>query len=138
MRPKQKYLMLPHYFSRLFHRGHSCLTVRKYHQDHQHENNKIFKVLIILKMGSLTENSTKITVHEESDSDCEEANEELLTGEIWSHKNLGNDDWHLNKNCLKDRMDYLRKSKEMSDLDILACDENWWFGDTVKDYTVNN
>ena len=24
----------------------------------------------------------------------------------------------------------------MSDLNILATDENWWYGDTVKDFTV--
>ena len=35
-------------------------------------------------------------------------------------------------------MRYLRRnSREMSDVLVLACDENWWFGDTVKDYSVS-
>ena len=37
----------------------------------------------------------------------------------------------------KDHDLFTSLSREMSDVLVLACDENWWFGDTVKDYSVS-
>ena len=49
----------------------------------------------------------------------------------------GNESWQYEKTNIRERTEYLYSNREMSDLSILACDENWWFGDTVKDFTVN-
>ena len=62
---------------------------------------------------------------------------EELRGERWP---LGGGEgaWQARAAGVRDRMRYLRKnSREMSDVLVLACDENWWFGDTVKDYSVS-
>ena len=54
----------------------------------------------------------------------------------WVHgKGLGS--WRGTANGIKSRTAHLYNNSEMSDLSILAVDENWWFGDTVKDFTVN-
>ena len=29
------------------------------------------------------------------------------------------------------------KNSEMSDITLNACDENWWYGDTVKDFNAH-
>jgi len=57
--------------------------------------------------------------------------------EVWSHGE-GKDSWQSEKTSICERTSHLFNNSEMSDLDILACDENWWFGQTVKDYTVRS
>ena len=53
----------------------------------------------------------------------------------WEHgKGLGS--WQSRAEGVQSRTAYLFNNKEMSDLNILATDENWWYGDTVKDFTV--
>lgn len=36
--------------------------------------------------------------------------------------------------CIRDRMDHLYNNSDMSDLHIVAADEAWWWGQTVKDF----
>lgn len=48
----------------------------------------------------------------------------------------GEDYWQTYKKTAKDRLAHLYQNKDMSDIVVLACDENWWFGQTVKDFTV--
>ena len=38
---------------------------------------------------------------------------------------------------IKQRTGYLFKNSEMSDITLNACDENWWYGDTVKDFNAH-
>ena len=38
---------------------------------------------------------------------------------------------------VRDRLSHLKGRREMSDLGLLASDENWWFGETVKDFTAH-
>ena len=53
----------------------------------------------------------------------------------WEHgKGLGS--WQGKAEGIQSRTAYLYNKSEMSDLDILVVDENWWFGDTVKDFVV--
>jgi hypothetical protein len=56
--------------------------------------------------------------------------------EVWPH-GKGQDSWQSRKTSVCERTSHLYNNTEMSDLDILACDENWWFGQTVKDYIVS-
>lgn len=39
--------------------------------------------------------------------------------------------------CVRDRMDQLYNNLDMADLHILAVDEEWWWGQTVKDFTAH-
>jgi hypothetical protein len=59
-----------------------------------------------------------------------------LTGEAWPYGG-GEGAWQTTTTGVKERMGYLRQSREMSDILLLACDENWWFGNTVKDFSVS-
>ena len=53
----------------------------------------------------------------------------------WEHgKGLGS--WQGRADGIQSRTAHLYNNSEMSDLSIVAADENWWFGDTVKDFTV--
>ena len=45
--------------------------------------------------------------------------------------------WRGSAENIQSRTAYLYNNNEMSDLSILAADENWWYGETVKDFTVN-
>ncbi len=91
-------------------------------------------------MGSLRESSGAAC--EEVDKGEENADEEgssesgALRGEHWPFGG-GEGAWQTTAKTVKDRMRYLRNNRDMSDLLLLACDENWWFGETVKDYTVS-
>ena len=38
---------------------------------------------------------------------------------------------------IKQRTGHLFKNSEMSDITLNACDENWWYGDTVKDFNAH-
>ena len=38
---------------------------------------------------------------------------------------------------VRDRMDFLYNNMDMSDLIILAADEQWWWGQTVKEFTAH-
>jgi hypothetical protein len=58
-----------------------------------------------------------------------------IESEIWTHGS-GQDCWQIQTKTICERTSHLCNNSEMSDLDILACDENWWFGQTVKDYVV--
>ena len=49
-------------------------------------------------------------------------------------KGLGS--WQGRASGIQSRTAHLYNNSEMSDLNIVAVDENWWFGDTVKDFTV--
>ena len=60
-----------------------------------------------------------------------------IKGEKWPFGG-GEGAWQTTAAGVSDRMRYLRRnSREMSDVLVLACDENWWFGETVKDYSVS-
>ena len=39
--------------------------------------------------------------------------------------------------AIKDRTSHLLNNSEMSDILINACDENWWYGDTVRDFNAH-
>ena len=38
---------------------------------------------------------------------------------------------------VRDRLDFLYNNMDMSDLIILAADEQWWWGQTVKEFTAH-
>ncbi len=61
---------------------------------------------------------------------------EETKAEVWHHGE-GQESWQVQTKTVRERTTHLFNSHEMSDLDILACDENWWFGQTVKDYVVS-
>ena len=92
-------------------------------------------------MGSLSDPTTKLTNghldHDADETDSQEAveEEEELTGESWPHGS-GQGTWQSTEASVKGRMGQLHNCRQMSDLGILASDENWWFGETVKDFTV--
>ena len=88
-------------------------------------------------MGSLEEDKNKALDHdveEEGEEDSSEPEVEL-SSEFWPFRD-GEATWQCSAKSIKERMTNLHNSREMSDLCILACDENWWFGETVKDFTV--
>ena len=73
---------------------------------------------------------------EEGEEEEEEEEEEVqLSSEDWTYGS-GEGSWQSRSGCVMDRTKYLYNCRIMSDLSILACDENWWFGETVKDFTV--
>ena len=72
---------------------------------------------------------------EEVDQEPEEEPEEL-TGEEWPY-GFGEGTWQSMATNVKQRVRNLHNNREMSDLGVLACDENWWFGETVKDFTAH-
>lgn len=71
----------------------------------------------------------------EEEGEEEEEEEVPLSGENWTYGS-GEGSWQSRSESVGDRMKYLHNCRIMSDLGILACDENWWFGETVKDFTV--
>ena len=44
---------------------------------------------------------------------------------------------HYKGQAIKDRTSHLLNNSEMSDILINACDENWWYGDTVRDFNAH-
>ena len=64
-----------------------------------------------------------------------QAKEPEPKSEFWQHGS-GQNTWQVKTKAIKERTAHLYNNNEMSDLTILACDENWWFGQTVKDYVV--
>ena len=53
----------------------------------------------------------------------------------WEH-GAGLGSWRGSAENIQSRTAHLYNNNEMSDLSILAADENWWYGETVKDFTV--
>ena len=49
----------------------------------------------------------------------------------------GEGSWQGRGRVIKDRTGHLYNNSEMSDILVNACDENWWFGDTVKDFNAH-
>ena len=94
-------------------------------------------------MGSLSDpdHSSKLTNGDHRDDgddvDQEEEEDEELTGESWPHGS-GHGSWQATETGVKGRIGQLHNCSQMSDVGILASDENWWFGDTVKDFTVSH
>lgn len=87
-------------------------------------------------MGSLEEDKSKGLADVVEDAGEEESEPEVeLSSEFWPFRD-GEGTWQSTAASIKERMTNLHNSREMSDLCILACDENWWFGETVKDFTV--
>lgn len=82
-------------------------------------------------MGSLGDDNT--TTSEEV-SENEEGVE--LKGEDWPYCN-GAEEWQTATRCIRDRIANLFDCRQMSDVCVLANDENWWFGETVKDFSVS-
>ncbi|TRY61028.1 hypothetical protein TCAL_09131 [Tigriopus californicus] len=84
-------------------------------------------------MGSLQE-ETQIGDMSEDDGEVDQEPEK--SSEPWVYGS-GADTWQAKAKSGLERTSKLHNSREMSDLCILACDENWWFGDTVKDFTAH-
>ena len=84
-------------------------------------------------MGSLRKDTDVVSDSEEEDQQTQVEK----TGEFWA---LGSGDgtWQNLCDTIKSRMSNLYKSNQMSDVLLLAVDENWWFGETVKDFPVSN
>jgi len=49
----------------------------------------------------------------------------------------GEGSWQGRGRVIKERTGHLYNNSEMSDILVNACDENWWFGDTVKDFNAH-
>ncbi len=58
------------------------------------------------------------------------------SGEDWSYGS-GEGSWQSRMSGVRERVSHLQGRRDMSDLGVLACDENWWFGDTVRDFTAH-
>ncbi len=86
-------------------------------------------------MGSLREGPEDGNGEVDEDEETEETPAEL-SGETWA-RGSGEGTWQTRMRTVKERVSFLHNCREMSDLGILANDENWWFGDTVKDFTVS-
>ena len=81
-------------------------------------------------MGSLNKDKDEF----EDESPDEE--EQTLSGEDWAF-GAGEGTWQSRSRTVKDRVAALHNNREMADICILACDENWWFGETVKDFSAS-
>jgi len=46
-------------------------------------------------------------------------------------------DWQGSATSVRDRMDHLYNNTDMADICIQAVDEQWWWGQTVKDFTAH-
>ncbi|CAB4068084.1 NOP9 [Lepeophtheirus salmonis] len=57
-----------------------------------------------------------------------------LVVEEWPYYQEDDSLWQRKEKCLRNRSEKCFGSREMSDIGILSVDENWWFGDTVKDF----
>lgn len=53
----------------------------------------------------------------------------------WCH-GTGQGSWQGMAQNVRGRTTHLFNSRELSDISVLAVDENWWFGNTVKDFSV--
>ena len=49
----------------------------------------------------------------------------------------GEGSWQGRSSAVKERTGHLYNSREMSDILLNACDEAWWFGDTVRDFNAH-
>ena len=54
----------------------------------------------------------------------------------WDH-GFGCGSWQGKAQSIRSRTAHLFDNPEMSDISILSVDENWWFGNTVKDFSVS-
>lgn len=54
----------------------------------------------------------------------------------WSY-GTGEGSWQGRGHSIRERTGHLYNSPEMSDLLVNVCDENWWFGATVKDFSAH-
>ena len=54
----------------------------------------------------------------------------------WSH-GTGTGSWQGTAESVSSRTAHLYNNSEMSDISILCVDEGWWFGETVKDFSVS-
>ena len=87
-------------------------------------------------MGSLETSADKEDADFDYDDEQDEDVEETKTGEEWP-RGFGADTWQSMATTTSQRVRNLHNNREMSDLGVLACDENWWFGETVKDFTAH-
>ena len=70
----------------------------------------------------------------EENQEEEDSKSNIPSVELEHGKGLGS--WQGKADGIQSRTAHLYNNSEMSDLNIVAADENWWFGDTVKDFTV--
>jgi len=71
----------------------------------------------------------------EEDPAEEDSRANIPSVELEHGKGLGS--WQGRASGIQSRTAHLYNNSEMSDLNIVAVDENWWFGDTVKDFTAH-
>jgi hypothetical protein len=84
--------------------------------------------------GEDNNSTTESTRHADDDVEDEEACSQ--SGELWP-LGAGADYWQATAKGVRERISRLHNGRDMSDVCVLASDENWWFGDTVKDFTVS-
>lgn len=67
----------------------------------------------------------------------ERREEDSTTGTCkWSFGS-GEGSWQGRGSAIRERTGHLYNNPQMSDILLNACDENWWFGDTVRDFNAH-